>query len=113
MTTTEMWSTLEMVSEAEKRTSNPITQYEAAAAAAAEKILAAAEETAKQSGVSCECVHVKDRDPADGILETAKSKGCDLIVMSSHGRRGVKRVLLGSVASEVLANSKLPVLIVR
>ena len=113
VTTTEMWSMFEMISEAERRNINPIEQYENNATKVAEKMLAAAEESAKNLGVSCECVHVADRDPADGILETAASKGCDLIVMASHGRRGVRQVFLGSVASEVLAKSKLPVLIVR
>ena len=62
-------------------------------------------------GVSCDIVHVADHHPADGIIETSRTKDCDLIVMASHGRRGVKKLLLGSVANEVLAHSSVPVLI--
>jgi nucleotide-binding universal stress UspA family protein len=114
VTTTEMWSFIEMVSEANKRaTNNPIENYEKIAADAAKQILASAEAAAKKLGISCECVHVADRHPAEGIIETAASKACNLIVMASHGRRGVKQVLLGSVAAEVLNNSKILVLIVR
>jgi nucleotide-binding universal stress UspA family protein len=51
--------------------------------------------------------------PSDAIIETAKAKGCDLIVMSSHGRRGIARVLLGSQAVNVLTHSTVPVLICR
>jgi len=49
----------------------------------------------------------------EGILETAAAEGCDLIVMGSHGRKGVQALLLGSVAQKVLAYSKVPVLIVK
>ena len=49
----------------------------------------------------------------EGILETAKAEGCDLIVMGSHGRRGFKSLILGSVAQKVLAHADLPVLIVK
>jgi nucleotide-binding universal stress UspA family protein len=63
--------------------------------------------------VSCETVHVRDRHPADGIMETASQKGCDLIIMASHGRRGFDRLLLGSQANEVFTRSKVPALIVR
>ncbi len=61
----------------------------------------------------CEILHVKDKHPAEGILETAKNKGSDLIVMASHGRRGIQKILLGSVAIEVLTHSTIPVLIVK
>jgi nucleotide-binding universal stress UspA family protein len=56
----------------------------------------AAAETVKEQAVSCETVHVKDRFPAQGILEAAKEKGSDLIVMASYGRRGIAKLLLGS-----------------
>jgi nucleotide-binding universal stress UspA family protein len=51
--------------------------------------------------------------PATAILEAAASRECDLIVMASHGRRGIGRLLLGSQTSEVLAHSQTPVLVVR
>ena len=62
--------------------------------------------------VACETVRVNDF-PAEGIIETAKARGCDLIVMASHGRRGLARVLLGSQATRVLTLSTVPVLICR
>jgi nucleotide-binding universal stress UspA family protein len=56
---------------------------------------------------------VKDHHPADGILETARAQDCDLIVMASHGRRGLSRLLLGSQANKVVTLSPTPVLICR
>jgi nucleotide-binding universal stress UspA family protein len=56
---------------------------------------------------------VKDQHPAEGIVTTAKDTGCDLIVMASHGRRGVRRLLLGGQAYEVLTHCTVPALIVR
>ena len=113
VTTTKVWSTIEMAHQVEGNSVNPLEQYEKFRAEQAQEILSSAETVAKNLGVSCDYVHVKDRHPADGIIETAAEKGCDLIVMASHGWRGIKQVLLGSVASEVLAHSKVPVLIVR
>ena len=64
-------------------------------------------------GLASDTLRVTHEEPAQVIVETAQSKGCDLIVMASHGYRGVKRVLLGSVAVKVLTHSKTPVLICR
>jgi len=49
----------------------------------------------------------------EGVIETAEAEGCDLIVMASHGRQGVKALILGSVAQKVLTHAKMPVLIVK
>ena len=49
----------------------------------------------------------------EGVIETAKAEGCDLIVMASHGRQGVKALILGSVAQKVLTHALVPVLIVK
>jgi nucleotide-binding universal stress UspA family protein len=49
----------------------------------------------------------------EGVIETAKAEGCDLIVMASHGRQGVKALILGSVAQKVLTHASMPVLIVK
>lgn len=49
----------------------------------------------------------------EGILETAEAEGCDLIVMGSHGRKGIEALVLGSVAQKVLTHAKVPVLIVK
>ena len=76
------------------------------------RILAEVSTAAKKQDVACETVRVNDF-PAEGIIETAKARGCDLIVMASHGRRGLARVLLGSQATRVLTLSTVPVLICR
>ena len=113
VTVTEAWSSSDLARAARQGNQNPITQYEEMATAAASNILENAAQIAKSQGVTCELVHVQDQHPADGIIATAKEKGCDLIVMASHGRRGIGRLLLGSQANEVLTHSKVPALIVR
>lgn len=110
---TEPWSSLDLGREARHGAKNPIVEFDAAAAAAAKRVLEGAEKVAKAKGVPCELLHVQDRHPAEGIVEAAEEKGCDLIVMASHGRRGIGRLLLGSQAQEVLTHSKVPALIVR
>lgn len=91
----------------------PVAEYEETAAANAKRILSAVSEQARKSDVKCTALHVKDQYPAEGILDTASKKGCDLIVMASHGRRGLGRLLLGSEAVRVLTHSRVPVLICR
>jgi nucleotide-binding universal stress UspA family protein len=81
--------------------------------AAAKKLLAKLGEQARSGGVACDQVHVRDKLPADGILDTVAERKCDLIVMSSHGRRGLERLLLGSQAAEVVARAKVSVLIAK
>jgi nucleotide-binding universal stress UspA family protein len=90
----------------------PFDAYERAAGEAASKSLSAASNLARQLDVECATVHVKEQT-VDGILHVANSRGCDLIVMASHGRRGVSRLVLGSHASRVLALSSVPVLICK
>jgi nucleotide-binding universal stress UspA family protein len=91
----------------------PVDEYEKAAAQTAGRILADITALAGKSDVACATVHAKDQYPAEGILDTAKKTGCDLIVMASHGRRGLGRLLLGSEAVKVLTHSTVPVLICR
>jgi nucleotide-binding universal stress UspA family protein len=69
-----------------------IDEYEKAMASSAKKILAPVCEAADAKAVACEGIYLKDQYPAEGIIETAKARGCDLIVMASHGRRGVARL---------------------
>jgi len=82
-------------------------------AADATKRLAAAEAIAKRGGVPCETVEVEHDQVYEGILETATDRGCDLIVMASHGHSGISAVLLGSETLKVLTHSTLPVLVCR
>lgn len=79
----------------------------------AEGILAPLKAAAEKMGVKADTIHVPDAWAATAIVETAQQAGCDLVVMASHGRRGVKRLLLGSQTAEVLTHSKIPVLVVR
>lgn len=90
-----------------------MSEYEEMQKKFAEETLAAAQSAAGKAGVKADHLHVPDARAADAILETAEAQGCDLIVMASHGRRGVERMLLGSQTAEVLSHSKLPVLVVR
>jgi nucleotide-binding universal stress UspA family protein len=71
------------------------------------------QQRAAKAGVSIEFLSETNSSPATAILETAQRSGCDLIVMSSHGRRGIKRIVLGSQTAEVLASSTIPVLVVK
>jgi nucleotide-binding universal stress UspA family protein len=79
------------------------------------RILDEAERRVRAAGVPCESVleDVEVGRPADIICEQARSQRCDLIVMGTHGRRGVRRALLGSDAELVLRQSPVPVLLVR
>ena len=86
--------------------------FDAACRESAGKVLDEARAMAEQMGISAELVHVPNAHPATAIVETAKSKGCDLIVMASHGRRGLRKLLLGSQTSEVLVDGSVPVLVV-
>lgn len=87
--------------------------YAAVQEKAAERILANAKQDADRVGVEAEILPLLNALPAEAIVETAKTHGCDLIVMSSHGRRGLRRLVLGSVTSEVLTSSPVPVLVAR
>jgi nucleotide-binding universal stress UspA family protein len=66
---------------------------------------------AKQAGVSCATIQVADAQPHQAIVETAADRGCDLIVMASHGRSGLSALVLGSVTNKVLTHTKTPVLV--
>jgi nucleotide-binding universal stress UspA family protein len=83
-------------------------------------LLAAAREHARNvanaaaaAGVKCTSLAVLDYSPADAILATADSHACDLIFMGSHGRRGLSRLLAGSVTQKVLADAHVPVMVMR
>ena len=90
-----------------------IADYEARQKEAATNVLADVKAVADRLGVDSETVHVPEGQPAEAIVEIAKKRQCNLIVMASHGRRGLGRLLLGSQTSEVLVSSPVPVLVVR
>ncbi len=68
---------------------------------------------AKAAGVECDLVNVTSDKAFKAIIDTAKKRQCDLIVMASHGRRGVEGFLLGSETQKVLTHSQVPVLVCR
>ena len=71
-------------------------------------ILGEVSTAAKMKDVACDVIHVNDQFPAEGIVETAKARACDLIVMASHGRRGLSKLVLGSQANKVVSQSPVP-----
>jgi len=113
VTVTEALSLAIDFAHAELQGTEAFKEYERVIDNSAGNILSVATEEAMLIGVACETHHVGDSHPAEGILEAANDARCDLIIISSHGRRGLDRVLLGSVANEVLTHTKIPVLIVR
>ena len=79
----------------------------------AAKLLARVEDAAAAAGVACEVVHAEHEHPYQAIIDTAITRGCDLIVMASHGRRGISAIVLGSETVKVLTHSTIPVLVYR
>jgi nucleotide-binding universal stress UspA family protein len=86
--------------------------YDAQERIAATRVKAVAD-AAQAQGLSCDAYTVEALHPWEAIVDHATKRGCDLIVMASHGRRGVAAMLLGSETQRVLIHSKIPVLIVR
>ena len=93
----------------------PVTAdaYRASTTKAAESALQPLIAACTAAAVNCECVVAEDVHPWKAMLDAAAEKHCDLVVMASHGRRGVQAVLLGSETQKLLTHSKLPVLVVR
>ena len=94
---------------------DPVTEerIEEEARARAESYLAFVRSTSEAAGVSCDTVCETSDHPYDAILKTADAKNCDLILMTSHGRKGLAAVLLGSETRKVLTHTSVPVLVVR
>jgi nucleotide-binding universal stress UspA family protein len=84
-------------------------QWATQAQAELEKIV----KSAKSKGVNAKPVVMKSDIVSDAIIAAAKKNKCELIVMSSHGRKGIKRLLLGSETQQVLTHSHIPVLVLR
>jgi nucleotide-binding universal stress UspA family protein len=88
-------------------------QYDRDIVSMAERRLAFPREAAKVAGVVYEDVHMVAEHPWAAIVETAGTRGCDLIVMASHGRKGVSALVLGSETTKVLTHTKIPTLVCR
>lgn len=92
---------------------NPLASYDQSVAKEVEDRFAAITRQAAEKGVAVELAHEIDASPAEAIVRQAKDGDCDLIVMASHGRRGMGRLILGSQTQEVLAHTTIPVLVIR
>jgi nucleotide-binding universal stress UspA family protein len=88
-----------------------MAEHKTAIEKSAATYLGVIEQAAKKAGVPCQVVTVTSDYPADTILATAKKKKCDLIVMATHGRRGISGVLLGSETQRVVTHAEVPVLV--
>ena len=88
-------------------------EFKAAALASSNQALARAEATVVAAGLPCRRKIIDSHLIHEGILEAAQAMGADLIVMGSHGRHGIEKLLLGSTAQRVLSHTRLPVLVVR
>ena len=88
-------------------------EYQQHARAYVETVFGVVSDAAKLAGVVCETLHVEHDQIYQAIIEAAEARKCDLIVMASHGRRGVSAVVLGSETVKVLTHSKIPVLVYR
>jgi len=110
ITVIKPWHT---VAPAEVMISFPEQEYLKGAQNLADKILQTTAESAKQAGVACQTHHMINEHPWRAIIDTANSENCDLIVMGSHGRTGIVKLILGSETQQVLTHSKIPVLVHR
>jgi nucleotide-binding universal stress UspA family protein len=90
-----------------------VAEFERRRRAAAKKHIGTLARAALKAGVRFDPVVETSPRPHDGIVATAKKRKCDLILMSSHGRRGFDRLVLGSVADKVIQRAGVPVLVYR
>lgn len=88
-------------------------EHEEEARETAQKMISALTKRAKADGVECDGLVVVGDHPYEEIISNAEKRKCDLIVMASHGHKGLDAVLLGSETVKVLTHSKIPVLVVR
>jgi nucleotide-binding universal stress UspA family protein len=95
------------------RDEQAVESYDERSRQFAAALLATAGKAAEAAGVECETVHVENSAPARAILDMAKARACDLIVVTSHGRHGLERFILGSQAARVVHGAETSVLVVR
>jgi len=92
---------------------DPLPELVEAQEKAARELLERAAKRAAGQGITAKTVLVDNSFAAEGIVATADQIGAELIIMGSHGRRGLNRLLLGSQTNNVLAHTKIPVLVTR
>lgn len=88
-------------------------RYQQESEAYARNLLSKVGAAADQAGVACNTLFLSNDDPYEAIIQTATERGCDLICMASHGRKGFKGLLLGSETQKVLTHTTTPVLVYR
>lgn len=91
----------------------PPSDYDESMKKSANELLSKAQKGFKSSGIECETIHTTETQAHRAIVQTAKDKGSDLIVMGSHGRHGLMGLMLGSVATKTVTHAHIPVLICR
>lgn len=89
-----------------------LAEYAKAVRMEASKALDDVSEACKKQGVVCETHLIEAANVDQGIMEQAEKYDCNLIVMGTHGRRGLNRLLMGSVTRRILVESKIPVMVV-
>lgn len=100
-----------MVSYAVESLQDTRQQFEVDARRHADQYLSTLSQAATQADVFCDAVAVTGDHPYEQIIATAEQRQCDLIVMASHGRKGIKALLLGSETHKVLTHTRIPVLV--
>ena len=90
-----------------------LDSYRKRMSATATKYLTQIKDAAAAVGVTCDVIEAEHEHPYSAIIDAANKNGCDLIVMASHGRRGISAVVLGSETVKVLTHSNIPVLVYR
>lgn len=91
----------------------PVDDYDTGVAAFASRALEAARKTAEAAGVTAHMIHLANQFPAEGLVQVADAKGCDLIVVASHGRKGLARLVLGGETYRLVTESSRPVLVIK
>lgn len=107
---TQPWSTIAV---GEVAVAFPPEDYEKSVREAADRLLSREAAAAKAVGLTCDTLQASEAQPYKAILEAAKMTGADLIVMGSHGRRGLAGLLIGSVTHKTLTHGTIPVLVYR
>lgn len=113
VTVLSVFEPFEIFTPSPEQLSSTREEYEKYARMETARALSDAQFKAKSLGVTCFGEQVESDEPYEAIISTAQAKGCDLIVMASHGRRGINALILGSVTTKVLTHSKIPVLVFR
>jgi nucleotide-binding universal stress UspA family protein len=96
-----------------RMTTDTLESYTAQMSTVAAQRLDPVKNAASVAGLECDVVHARHEHPYQAIIDTAVNRGCDLIVMASHGRSGIAAIVLGSETVKVLTHCTIPVLVYR